>query len=229
MEPMKRCYFLQEHVDRLFKKLKENGIRLKASQKLFKEVTLYNLKMRTLIVGALMCLIFSLQISINSVAYSQEHSNTNNDLIFDVQNFTTSPVTKNFNISGDAWKKLCPSNQCQIEEKGYDPNTGVPEPEDTSPTIHTIFSLDIHDYVTNKDLTPLQKKFVESYTFYFSCGVNSVKDIIEQANNTIYKCEDYSSLSKTNSEENDEIILFTVKGTYDTKNDTLNATGVYNP
>jgi hypothetical protein len=186
--------------------------------------------MKTLIAGALIIILtFSLQVSSNPVVYSQEHSNTNYDLIYNVQNLSTSPVTKNFNISGDAWKKVCPSNQCQIEEKEYDSNIGVPKPEDTSPGIYTNLFLDIHDNVTNKDLTPLQKKFVESYQFHFSCNVNSVKDIIEQANNTIYKCEDYSYLFKENREENDPFNSFTVKGTYDTQNDTLNATGVYNP
>ena len=86
----------------------------------------------------------------------------------------------------------------------------------------------IHDNVTNKDLTPLQKKFVERYQLSFSCGVNSVKDIIEQGNNTIYKCSgDFTSLSKFKPEDSDHTYYFRVKGSYDTQNDTLSATGVY--
>ena len=64
------------------------------------------------------------------------------------------------------------------------------------------------------DLTPLQKDFAERYDFTFSCNVNSVKDIIEQGDNIIYKCSgDYTDLQKSNPEENDPTYYFSVKGT----------------
>jgi hypothetical protein len=82
--------------------------------------------------------------------------------------------------------------------------------------------------VTNKELTPLQKRFVERYELSISCDVNSVKDIIEQENNITYKCSsEYPDLSKSNSEENDPTYYFRLEGTYDIQNDTLTGTGEY--
>lgn len=58
--------------------------------------------------------------------------------------------------------------------------------------------------------------------------MNSVKDIIEQGNNIIYKCSsEYTDIRKSNPEENDPTYYFKADGTYDTLNDTLTATGNY--
>ena len=55
--------------------------------------------MKILVAGAVMiCLTFLFQINTNSVVYSQEESKEKNDLVFDVQDLSTSPVTKNFKI-----------------------------------------------------------------------------------------------------------------------------------
>lgn len=163
-----------------------------------------------------------------NLAYAQEEKIQQNDLVFNVQGLTTSPTTKDFQISGNVWEKICPSNQCQIEEDEYSSYVVTPTPEDTDPSIFVSKSFYVHDPVTNKDLTPLQKKFAERYEISFTCGVNSVKDIIEQGNNIIYKCSsEYTDIRKSNPEENDPTYYFKADGTYDTLNDTLTATGNY--
>jgi len=149
-------------------------------------------------------------------------------LVFNVEGLTESPTTKDFKIAGKVWDKICPSNQCQIEEDGYSFYVVTPSPEDTQPRIYTSMDFYVHDNVTNKDLTPLQKKFAERYQLGFSCGVDSVKDIIEQGDNITYKCSgEYTDIRKSNPEENDPTYYFKVDGTYDTQSDTLNATGNY--
>lgn len=174
-------------------------------------------------------LMFFVTINTNAPVYSQEKNNQENDLVFEVQGLRTTPITKNFQLSGEVWEKVCPSNQCQIEDDGYSSYVVLPDPEDTDPRLYTTLYFYIHDNVTNKDLTPLQKKFVERYELSISCDVNSVKDIIEQENNhIIYKCSnEYPDLSKSNSEENDPTYYFRLEGTYDTQNDTLTGTGEY--
>ena len=64
-------------------------------------------------------LMFLIPIDTNTPVYSQEESNQENDLVFEVQSLRTTPITKNFQLSGEVWEKVCPSNQCQIEEDGY--------------------------------------------------------------------------------------------------------------
>ena len=55
-----------------------------------------------------------------------------------------------------------------------------------------------------------------------------MKDIIELGDNIIYKCSgDYTSLQKSNPEQNDHTYYFSVTGTYDTQKDTLLGTGEY--
>jgi len=171
---------------------------------------------------------FSVQVGTNAPAYSQGESNKQNDLIFDVESLSTFPITKNFQINGNVWDKICPSNQCQIEEIEYSSYVVTPGPDDTEPRIYTTLYFYVHDNLTNKDLTPLQKKFAERYELSFSCDVSSVKDIIEQGNNTIYKCSsDFTDVRKDNPEKTDHTYYFNVDGTYDTESDTLTATGKY--
>jgi hypothetical protein len=125
---------------------------------------MYRFKMKTLIMGALMTsIMFLIPINTNAPLYSQQESNQENDLVLEVQGLRTSPMTKNFQLSGEVWKKVCPSNQCHIEEDGYSSYIVIPEPEDTDPRLYTTLYFYIHDNVTNKDLTTLQKKFAERY------------------------------------------------------------------
>ncbi|HKQ21897.1 MAG TPA: hypothetical protein VJS91_07650, partial [Nitrososphaeraceae archaeon] len=120
------------------------------------------------------------------------------------------------------------SNQCQMVEDEYSSYVVTPSPDDTDPSLYTTMYFYIHDNVTNKDLTPLQKKFAERYEISFSCDVKNAKDIIEQGSNIKYKCSgDYTSLKKYNAEERDPTYYFSVEGTYDTENDTLTSTGGY--
>jgi hypothetical protein len=163
-----------------------------------------------------------------NTAYSQQGTNEENDLVFEVQGLRTSPVVQKLEISGEVWEKVCPSNQCQVEEYDYSSYIVLPDPEDTGPRVYTSVYIYIRDDVTNKDLTPLQKNFAERYDLSFSCDVNSVKDIIEQGDTITYKCSsDFTSLSKENPEENDPTYYFNVEGTYETQNDTLTGTGEY--
>ncbi|MDP9210515.1 MAG: hypothetical protein M3N27_00810 [Thermoproteota archaeon] len=72
--------------------------------------------MKTLIPGILMTsLMFLIPIETNTPAYSQEESNQENDLVFEVQGLRTTPITKNLQLSGEVWEKVCPSNQCKID------------------------------------------------------------------------------------------------------------------
>jgi len=171
-----------------------------------------------------------LLLSTNSIVviYGQVAKNQQNDLVVNLQGLTTSPTTKDFQINGKIWKEICPSNQCQIEEDHYSSNVVPPKPGDKYPHIYTSLFFYVHDNVTNKDLTPLQKKFAERYWLFFSCDVHSAKDIIEQENNTTYKCSSsYANLAKSNSEKTDPRYWFDVEGKYDTQSDSLNLTGKF--
>jgi len=164
----------------------------------------------------------------NNITFGQEEEKKQNDMVFNVQGLNTSPTTKEFSLNNEIWKKVCPSNQCQMVEDEYSSYTVTPKPDDTDPSLFTTMYFYIHDNVTNKDLTPLQKKFAERYQLSFSCNVNNARDIIEQGSNVIYKCSgDYTSLNKYNAEEQDPTYYFSVEGTYDTENDTLTSTGEY--
>lgn len=184
--------------------------------------------MKGLIIGIVVWnLLFLFSSNSNVLVYGQEEKRQD-DLVFNVQGLTTSPTTKDFQLNGEAWNKVCPSNQCQMVEDEYSSFAVTPSPDDQDPRLYTTLYLYIHDNVTNKDLTPLQKKFAERYDFSFSCYVTTAKDIIEQGNNTIYKCTgDSTSLRKYHAEDKDRTYYFNVEGTYDTQNDTLTATGTF--
>jgi hypothetical protein len=157
--------------------------------------------------------------------YGQEEEQEN-DLVFSVQGLKTSPITKDFQITGEVWEEICPSNQCQIEEDSYSTYIITPSPEDIDPRLSITLYFYLHDDITNKDLTPIQKRFVERFELSFSCSVNSVNDIIEQGNNTIYKCSsDYTTLEKYHRENTDPFFFYNVEGTYDTKSDIFTGTG----
>jgi hypothetical protein len=185
--------------------------------------------MKSHIVGIVVTnLLFLLSSNSNVLTYGQEEKQQQNDLVFNVQGLTSSPTTKNFQLNGEVWNKVCPSNQCQMVEDEYSSYIVTPSPDDLDPRLYATMYFYVHDNVTNKDLTPLQKKFAERYEFSFSCYVHNAKDIIEQGNNTIYKCSgDSTSLRKYHAEENDHSHYFKVDGTYDSQSDTLNATGNY--
>jgi hypothetical protein len=146
----------------------------------------------------------------NFYVYGQEEKKQD-DLVFEVQGLKTSPTNKDFQINGKIWEKICPSNQCQMVQDEYSSYVVTPDPDDTDPSLYVTLYFYIHDNITNKDLTPLQKKFAERYELSFSCAVNSVKDIIEQGNNITYKCSgDYTSLRKYNQEDNDPTYYYSV-------------------
>jgi len=186
--------------------------------------------MRSLTVGVVVTNLLFLLITTSTVAYGQEEEKKQNDMVFNVEGVsTTSPTTKEFQLNNEIWKKVCPSNQCQMVEDEYSAYTVTPSPDDDVPRVFVTLYFYIHDNVTNKDLTPLQKKFAERHELSFSCTVKNAKDIIEQGNNIIYKCSgDFTYLKKYNTEENDPTYYFNVEGTYDTENDTLTSTGEYN-
>jgi hypothetical protein len=185
--------------------------------------------MKPLITGVLIVGLLCL-ISINASFFvnGQGEEKNQNDLVFNVQGLTSSPTTKEFQLNNEVWKKVCPSNQCQMVEDEYSSYVVTPSPSDTDPSLYTTLYFYIHDNVTNKDMTPLQKKFAERYELSFSCGVKNAKDIIEQGSNIIYKCSgDFTSLQKNHREDKDHTYYFNVEGTYDTQNDTLTSTGQY--
>lgn len=172
-------------------------------------------------------LLFLVSSNSNTFVYGQTEQ-AENDLVFSVQDLKTSPITQGFQINGEIWEEICPSNQCQIEEDYYSTYIVTPSPYDTDPRVFITLYFYLHDDITNQDLTPIQKRFVERYDLSFSCSVNSVNDIIEQGNNTIYKCSgEYTTLGKHNKEDKDPLFFYQVEGTYDTASDTFTGTGQY--
>jgi len=183
--------------------------------------------MSLLIFGVLTFTALILSINLNPIVHAQNAAGEK-DLVFDVQNLKTSPTTSDFQLNGEVWEEICPSTQCQIEENEYSLYVVTPQPEDTEPRVYTMLWFDVHDDITNKNLTPIQKKFAERYQLSFSCNVNSVNDIIERGNNVLYKCTgDFTFLGKQNKETDDPTYYFKVEGMYDNQSDTLNATGKY--
>lgn len=159
------------------------------------------------------------------ITYGQ-NGGKQNDFVFNVEGVKTSPVIKDFQINGDVWDQICPSNQCQIETDEQYLFVGTPNFVDIVPRVFSMMWFYVHDNVTNKNLTPDQKNVVETYRLYFSCGVNGPSDIVEQGNNFIYKCSGNSTFLGIDS-ENAEEYYYTVEGSYDNHSDTLIATGKY--
>ncbi len=184
--------------------------------------------MKSTVVGLAMTNLLLLLSTISGAVYGQEDGKKQHDMVFNVQGLTSTPTTKEFQLNNEIWKKVCPSDQCQMVEDEYSSYVVTPSPDDTDPSLYTTMYFWIHDNVTNKDMTPLQKKFAERYELSFSCAVKNAKDIIEQGSNVIYKCSgDMTSLQKNHREDKDHTYYFNVKGTYDTENDTLTSTGEY--
>ena len=183
--------------------------------------------MKSLIGVMMTTLMFLIATNPSALVYAQEGSSMKNDLVFEVQGLRTSPVIKDFQISGEVWEKICPSNQCQIEEDEY-ANITTPDADDDTPQVLVTLYFYVHDNITNKDLTPLQKKNVERYDLTVSCVVDSGKNVIEKANNLIYKCSsERTDLRKYDGEKKDPTFFFKIEGTYDTQADLLMATGKY--
>ena len=183
------------------------------------------LKMKTLvIVVSMICMM--LIMSSNADVFAQNGNKPQNDLVFEVQDLRTSPITKNLQITGEVWKKICPSNQCQIEEDGYSNITK--SDDDATPHVFVTLNFYVHDNITNKDLTPIQKEIVERYNLKVACILNSASNASGQANNIMYKCSSgETDLQKYNREEKDSIYYFKIDGTYDTQSDILTAIGKF--
>jgi hypothetical protein len=98
--------------------------------------------MKILIVGIFITgLLFFLSTNSDVLIYGQEEE-SKNDLVFSVQGLQTSPITKDFQINGEVWEEICPSNQCQIEEDYYSTYIVTPDPSDTGSTsIHYVVFL----------------------------------------------------------------------------------------
>jgi hypothetical protein len=159
--------------------------------------------MKTIITGTLIIGILFLLLG-NGNVLAQEEKSQQNNLAFEVQGLrtdpldTTTPKLKDFQITGKIWDNICPSNQCQIksDESTLRGKVPIPNPDTDpyiDPSIAVTMSFDLHDNVTNKDLTPTQKKLEERYQAQFICTVDRFKDIIKQENNTIYKCSSHLS------------------------------------
>jgi hypothetical protein len=185
------------------------------------------IEVKILVIGLLTVSLLILSIHQNIFVYGQKVANQD-DLVFDVQGLKTSPTTKDFQIKGEVWDEICPPGQCEIEEDGYSLYVITPDLDVTTPRVYLSLNFFVHDNITNKDLTPLQKKFAERYQLSFACYVNSVNDIIEHGNNATYKCSNDSTfLKKENPEDTDSTYYFKTEGTYNNQSDTIVATGKY--
>src|SRR5215213_1383139 len=129
------------------------------------------MRMKILIVGIFITgLLFFLSTNSDVFIHGQEEE-SENDLVFSAQGLKTSPITKDFQINGEVWEEICPSNQCQIDEDYYSTYVVTPEPSDTDPRLSITLYFYLHDDITNQDLTPIQKRFGERFDLSFSCSV----------------------------------------------------------
>lgn len=140
------------------------------------------------------------------------------DFFLEMKNVTQDPEIVTFNITGESYKQICPSAQCKIVEYTY---TNFIPPTPSSMTIAYHIEFRLQDDITNKDLGPKKKEFLEQYTAtMYSCTVNDIK---EDNGQEIYYCSDgTNSISRNFDSKSWD---YDSRGIYDAKKDTYIITG----
>jgi hypothetical protein len=140
------------------------------------------------------------------------------DFILEMKNVNETPEVSNFKIVGESYKQICPSAECKIIKYTFT-NFIPPTPTSMSIAYHIEFRL--QDDITNKDLGPKKKEFLEQYTAsMYGCTVNDIK---EDNGQEIYYCSDGTNSINRNFDS--KSWYYNSNGIYDAKKDTYTVTG----
>ena len=175
------------------------------------------------------CIIFVLVIAITTfismqVVYGQsdftlEAEVVNSNNVDQLNNIDYLTITK-FEIHGESYKQMCPSDQCTIGDYSY-LGFSPPTPDMRALNYAAEFILEDSSNVTNSDIGPKEKEFLKQFTTaMIYCRVH---DIIEDNGQEIYYCNGTNSIirdfdSKTWSYDDSTVV-------YDAKNQTLKVNG----
>lgn len=152
------------------------------------------------------------------------------DLILEMQG-VDNPIDNaeilQFKIPSTNYTQICPSNQCDIEITfAY---LSGPAPDDPSPYISVRIDFNLHDDITNANLTPAQKLFIEKFSFNIFCKVSNIDQIVQDPDgNVVYHCEDNNGgayLGPVETSSNLPTLVYSYKVTYDTKSEILKLNG----
>ena len=116
-------------------------------------------------------------------------------------NVTEDPKISKFNVTGESYKQICPSGQCNIEYT----YTNFIAPSPSSRGIAYSIDFVVEDNITNKDLGPKKKEYLEQYgANMFGCMVS---DIIEDNDQEIYYCSDRTNSIARDFDSNHGILI----------------------
>jgi len=153
-----------------------------------------------------------------SVTNVSTDAGAESDFTLELKTGPVSEVTK-FIISGESDKEICPSGQCSIYSEGQYTYFHGPSPNFMS--ISTNFDFTLQDNITNADLGPKKKEFMEQFNVRFFCNVD---DIIEENGQELYYCDGDGSISRKFDSKTWD---YDATAVYDAKNNTLQVSGNY--
>ena len=148
------------------------------------------------------------------------------DLNLEMQDADNHDIIK-FQIPSTNYSQICPSNQCEIEIiYSY---FGAPTPDDDSPIITVRIQFYLHDDITNSDLTPAQRLFIEKFDFNIWCDISNINQIIQDKDGeVVYHCDsDSGSVGPVESSSTLPTLYYSYKVVYDTKSETLKLSGKF--
>jgi len=168
-------------------------------------------------------LIIPLILAISSILniYAQEQNDTR--LILELEGLTETKIIK-FEIGEKVYKTICPSDQCSIEYTHA--FLSAPDPNTNDWGVGFAIDFNLHDDITNANLTAIQKKFVELFHLAIGCDVNNVRDIVEKDDRVIYHCNCGTAdcgLAIVHAIK--PTLYFYAKGVYDTKTENFKLVG----
>ena len=151
------------------------------------------------------------------------------DLILEMQ-VTDDPIEGDkilqFKIPSTNYTQICPSNQCDIEITFA--HLSGPTPDNDSPPISVTIYFNLHDDITNANLTPAQKLFIEKFNFGIYCRISNIDQIVQDPDgNVVYNCVDNAGayLGPMESSSNLPTLVYSYKVTYDTKSQIMKLNG----
>jgi hypothetical protein len=126
-------------------------------------------------------------------------------------------ITK-FEIQGEIYKEICPSGQCKIDYT--DKSNFFFLPSTSVMSISPRVEFTVQDNITNADLGPKEKQFMEQFNAWTSCGID---DIVEENGQEIYTCHDgFTTITRKFDSKSWD---FNIIGVYDAKNNILKISG----
>jgi hypothetical protein len=150
------------------------------------------------------------------------------DLILEIQG-DDNPEILQFQIPSTNYSQVCPSNECNIEITHTFLSGATPD--DDSPTISVSIDFYLHDDITNANLTPAQKLFIEKFQFHLFCRISNIDEIVQdKEGNVVYHCAGNDSLGGASiapkeSSSNLPSLYYSYNLSYDTKTETLKLNG----